>query len=46
MPLPAIGIRFSSYGVTSTQELNPDGAPAVDGVTRAACEGTASTEAA
>lgn len=38
LPLPALAMRFSSYGVTSTQELVATDAPAVAGLTRAACE--------
>jgi hypothetical protein len=41
IPLPAIAIRFSSYGVTSTQALTPADAPAVAGITRAVCEAAA-----
>lgn len=37
LPLPAIAMRFSSYGVTTTQTLAPEDAPAVTGVTRASC---------
>ena len=38
LPLPAIAIRFSSYGVTGTQALTADDAPVVSGITRASCK--------
>jgi len=40
--LPALAVRFSSYGVTTTQALAPADAPVVAGVTRASCEAAGS----
>ena len=41
--LPSLAVRFSSYGVTSTQALAADNAPVVTGLTRASCEAATTT---
>ena len=43
LPLPAIAVRFSSYGVTTTQALAAGDAPTVTGVTRASCAAAGGT---
>jgi hypothetical protein len=42
-PLPPVDLRFSSYGVESTQAVPLDtGAPTIEGLTRANCEAAVS----
>jgi hypothetical protein len=44
IPFPSVTVRFTSYGVAATQTLLPEDAPAVVGVTRAACAAAAGQE--
>jgi hypothetical protein len=39
MPFPAVVLRFSSYGVTATDTVRPEDAPAVVGMTTDVCRG-------
>ena len=43
IPLPAVELRFSSYGIESTQAVALDaGAPTIEGLTRTRCEAVVS----